>query len=122
MFPIAATTIMQLFAPPPQAAPPAAQANGSNPDAGAEVPLDLSKYYADADQIPEYARDEVAIATQAGLIVNYPDVRLLNPNQPISRGSTAALIYQVLENRGELEPLPDTSESLKYVVDPTIAP
>ncbi|WP_346427073.1 S-layer homology domain-containing protein [Leptolyngbya sp. BC1307] len=53
MFPIAATTIMQLFAPPPQAAPPAAQANGSNPDAGAEVPLDLSKYYADADQIPE---------------------------------------------------------------------
>ncbi len=122
MFPIAATTIMQLFAPPAQAAPPAAQANGSNPDAGAKVPLDLSKYYADADQIPEYARDEVAIATQAGLIVNYPDVRLLNPNQPISRGSTAALIYQVLENRGELEPLPNTSESLKYVVDPTIAP
>ena len=78
MFPIAATTLMQLFAPPAKAAPPAqavppsAQANGTNPDAGAQIPLDLSKYYADADQIPDYARDEIAIATKSGLIVNYP--------------------------------------------------
>ena len=119
MFPIASTTIMQLFAPPAQAAPPAAQANGSNPDAGAEVPLDLSKYYADADQIPEYARDEVAIATQAGLIVNYPDLNLLNPNQPITRGGTAALIYQALENQNKLGPLPEASQ---YVVDPASTP
>lgn len=123
MFPIASTTIMQLFAPPPaQAAPPAAQANGANPDAAAEVPLDLSEYYADADQIPEYARDEVAIATQSGLIVNYPDLRLLNPNQPISRGGTAALIYRALENQGRVEPLPETSETSQYTVDPTLAP
>lgn len=119
MFPIAATTVMQLFAPPAQAAPPSAQANGTNPDAGAAVPLDLSQYYADADQIPDYARDEVAIATEAGLIVNYPDPKLLNPNQPISRGETAALIYQVLENRGDLEPLPADSDLVKYIVKPT---
>ncbi len=119
MFPIAATTVMQLFAPPAQAVPPSAQADGTNPDSGAAVPLDLSQYYADADKIPDYARDEVAIATEAGLIVNYPDPKLLNPNQPISRGETAALIYQVLENRGELEPLPADSDLVKYIVKPT---
>lgn len=125
MFPIAATTVMQLFAPPAQAqpsnqaVPPSTQANGTNPDAGAAVPLDLSEYYADADQIPEYARDEVAIATEAGLIVNYPDPKMLNPNRPISRGETAALIHQVLENRGKLEPLPADASSVKYIVKPT---
>ncbi len=124
MFPLAATTVMQLFAPsaqaasPAQAAPPSAQADGTNPDAGAQVPLDLSEYYDDADQIPEYARDEVAIATESGLIVNYPDPNLLNPNQPITRGETASFIYQVLENRGELEPLPAGSDLSKYVVTP----
>lgn len=119
MFPLAATTIMQLFAPPAQAAPPSAQANGTNPDAGAQVPLDLSEYYADADQIPDYARDEVAIATESGLIVNYPDPNMFNPNQPISRAETAAIIYQVLENRGELEPLPASSNLTKYIAKPT---
>ena len=102
---------MQLFAPPAQAVPPSAQANSTNPDSGTAAPLDLSQYYADADTIPDYAQDEVAIATEAGLIVNYPDPKLFNPNQPISRGETAALIYQVLENRGELEPLPADSDS-----------
>lgn len=118
MFPLASTTVMQVFAPPAQAAPPSAQANGVNPDAGARVPLDLSEYYADADQIPDYARDEVAIATKSGLIVNYPDPNMFNPNQPISRGETAAIIYQVLENRGELEPLPASSDLTKYIVKP----
>lgn len=127
-FPIASTTIMALFAPPPaaasatQPAPPSAQATGTNPDAGANVPLDLSEYYADADQIPDYARDEVAIATQAGLIVNYPDPNFLNPNDPVSRAGTAALIYQVLERQGELTALPEDSPASKYVVKPSANP
>ncbi|NJL86518.1 MAG: S-layer homology domain-containing protein [Leptolyngbyaceae cyanobacterium SM1_1_3] len=113
--------MMQLFAPPAQAAPPAAQANAVNPDAEAEAQLELSEYYADADQIPEYARDEVALATQAGLIVNYPDPTLFNPNQPISRGGTAAIIYRALVHQNKVEPLPK-SEISKYIIDPAQAP
>lgn len=120
MFPLASTTVMQLFASPIQAVssaqPAAAQNSAVSPDAGAEVPLDLSDYYADADQIPDYARDEVALATQNGLIVNYPNVSLLNPNQPISRGGTAALVYQALVYQNSVEPLSETSDGSNYIV------
>ncbi|PZO42603.1 MAG: S-layer homology domain-containing protein [Shackletoniella antarctica] len=122
-FPLASTAIMQLFAPPAQAAgtdaaPVAAQANGTNPDAGATAAIDLSEYYTDAEQIPEYARDEIAAATQTGLIVNYPDPNVLNPNQPISRGGVAALVYQALVYQQESEPLSSTSGAYEYIANP----
>jgi len=46
-------------------------------------------YYTDAKQIPQYAVDDVA-ATKANIVVNYPNVRVLNPKDP--RGAAAALI------------------------------
>ncbi|NJO94218.1 MAG: S-layer homology domain-containing protein, partial [Hydrococcus sp. RM1_1_31] len=45
-----------------------------------------SNYYQDAAQIPQDAVDEVAIATQANIVVNYPDVKVLNPNQLLREG------------------------------------
>jgi hypothetical protein len=115
---------MQLFAPPALAAPaanpvpPAAQANDTNPDVGAAVGMDLSDHYTDADQIPDYARDEIAVATQTGIIVNYPNRDVLNPNVPISRGGVAALIHQALVYQNQLEPLPDSSAAREYITTP----
>lgn len=108
VFPLAVTTVMQLFAPPPmpraEASLPAGQTEPATTAASEQM---LNDYYADATQIPEAARDEVAIATQAGLIVNHPEPDRLNPNQPITRGSVAALIHQALVYQGQLEPLPE---------------
>ncbi|MGF1523275.1 MAG: S-layer homology domain-containing protein [Leptolyngbyaceae cyanobacterium] len=123
-FPLASTALMQLFAAPVQATPaaapvpPAAQANGSNPDSNATIGTDLSDYYTDADQIPDYARDEIAAATQTGIIVNYPNRDVLNPNEPISRGGVAALIHQALVYQNQLEPLPDSSTAREYITTP----
>lgn len=94
VFPLASTAIMQLFAPPAQAQVPPV-ADGS---------FDLDQYYVDADQIPAAAKDEVALATQAGIVVNYPEDRQFNPDEAISRSETAALVYRALVYKNELPP------------------
>jgi hypothetical protein len=52
--------------------------------------------YRDADSIPGYARGGVAAATQKELVVNYPNVEVLNPTREATRAEVAALIYQAL--------------------------
>jgi parallel beta-helix repeat protein len=52
--------------------------------------------YRDRAQIPSYATNAVAIATQKLLIVNYPQPDLLQPLREITRGEIAALLYQAL--------------------------
>src|SRR5919199_3122240 len=56
----------------------------------------LSLIYQDATEIPGYAMDEVAVATRAGLVVNYPNVKILNPNLAATRADVAVSIYQAL--------------------------
>ncbi|WP_084176504.1 S-layer homology domain-containing protein [[Limnothrix rosea] IAM M-220] len=71
-----------------------ALANGLNlPSAKIDESLN---YYLDADEIPDYARQAVAAATQANLIVNYPDPKILNPNDEATRAEAIALCYQAL--------------------------
>lgn len=65
----------------------------------------LEKFYQDADQIPRYAIDKVAAATTGGLVVNYPDARVLNPNQNATRAEVAAIIHQALVRSGKLQPI-----------------
>jgi hypothetical protein len=119
--PMAGTELMKVFAPPaPAAASP--QRVATVPDAtitqATTAPgINLSQYYADADQIPAEVQDEVALATRLGLVVNYPDVQRLNPMEPISRGSTAALVHQALVHQDRLEPLPENSAAAPYVVE-----
>jgi hypothetical protein len=119
-FPIAATQIMQIFAPPASATPTASAADvataASPANVSPETP-DLSQFYTDASEIPEYARDEVALATRLGLVVNYPEATVLNPTAPITRGSMAALIHQTLVYQNQLEPLPQDSPATSYVVE-----
>ncbi|MDZ8186190.1 MAG: family 10 glycosylhydrolase [Nostoc sp. ChiSLP02] len=56
----------------------------------------LGQIYQDAVQIPNYAKNQIAIATSAGLVVNYPNLKLLNPNLAATRADVAVIIYQAL--------------------------
>jgi hypothetical protein len=76
----------------------------------------VSNYYADAKKIPHYAVGNVAAATKANIVVNYPNQNILNPNQPATRGDVAAFIYQALVAQGKIEPLPSSVEASNYIV------
>lgn len=86
--------------------------------AGPAAPEYLQSYYQDAEQIPDYAIKNVAAATQEGMVVNYPNPTVLNPNDSLNRGAAAALIYQALVRQGKLQPLPENEEANQYVVVP----
>ena len=51
---------------------------------------------------------------QANIVVNYPNPRVLNPNELLSRGSATALIHQALVNQGQIEPLQDQN-GVRYI-------
>jgi hypothetical protein len=76
----------------------------------------LSTYYTDADAIPEYAIAPVTAATQANLVVNYPNVQQLNPDAPLTRAEAAAHIYQALVQSGQAEPLASNRTASSYIV------
>jgi parallel beta-helix repeat protein len=52
--------------------------------------------YDDRSDIPDYAKDEVATATTKDMVVNYPKLKQLNPNQDATRAEVAAMVYQAL--------------------------
>ncbi|MGC1310210.1 MAG: S-layer homology domain-containing protein [Phormidesmis sp.] len=54
--------------------------------------------YSDRAQIPSYAIEPVAAATEHGLVVSYPDPYALRPLEPITRAETTTLVHQALVN------------------------
>ncbi|MCU0548557.1 MAG: S-layer homology domain-containing protein [Leptolyngbya sp. Prado105] len=52
--------------------------------------------YSDRAQIPSFATDRIATATQQRLVVNYPNVSQLRPLQEITRAEVTTFIYQAL--------------------------
>lgn len=58
--------------------------------------------FADASAIPGYAQTGIAAATERRLVVNYPSVQLLNPNQLASRAEVSAFLCQALTGTGQL--------------------
>lgn len=68
----------------------------------AAQPGDLFSRYRDAAAIPNWAVPQIAAANRAGLIVNYPDPMLLEPNRAATRAEVAAFTYQAMVNRGSL--------------------
>lgn len=52
--------------------------------------------YRDRALIPSYATTAIATATFRQMVVNYPDVGLLEPMRDTTRGEVAAFIYQAL--------------------------
>jgi len=79
----------------------------------------LDTYYTDAGTIPNYALDDVAAATEANVVVNYPNVRVLNPLTPLTRAEAAALLYQALVRLGQVQPLPANVTAANYIVGGT---
>ena len=68
-------------------------------------PAQVVQTYQDAAEIPNYATEKVATATASGLVVNYPEQNVLNPNTNATRAEVAAFIHQALVNAGKLEPV-----------------
>ncbi|HEY9867427.1 MAG TPA: S-layer homology domain-containing protein [Candidatus Obscuribacterales bacterium] len=59
-------------------------------------PQQLTRLFDDAADIPEYGKQAIATATENWLVVNYPNVRRLNPNKPATRAEVATLICQAI--------------------------
>lgn len=85
-----------------------------------DPPTDVSNSlnaYRDASSIPDYAKNGVAAATQKRLVVNYPSVSYLNPNDVATRADVAAFVYQALVSQERMSALPTGSSALAYVVN-----
>ncbi|NJL63783.1 MAG: DUF1565 domain-containing protein [Methylacidiphilales bacterium] len=52
--------------------------------------------YRDRNLIPQSARAAVTSATIQNIVVNYPDIQQIQPNQDATRGEVAAMVYQAL--------------------------
>ncbi|MBS0018575.1 MAG: S-layer homology domain-containing protein [Arthrospira sp. SH-MAG29] len=64
-------------------------------------PEQLGDVFLDSATIPDYAKEAIAAATENWLVVNYPNVRQLQPNRPATRADIATFICQAITNFGE---------------------
>jgi uncharacterized surface protein with fasciclin (FAS1) repeats len=76
----------------------------------------LNTYYTDASSIPDYAVNSVASATQSNIVVNYPEVKQLNPQRTLTRAEAAAILYQALVKQGQLQPIASNLPAASYIV------
>lgn len=86
--------------------------SGLNYSPTRETNKTLKVSFADANAIPAYARNRIAAATEKRLVVNYPNVKLLNPNKKATRAEVAAFLCQALVNFSEASVIPK-----QYIVD-----
>lgn len=116
VFPLATTALMQPLLPIISQRQQPKPNNTGTGQTSAKIPADnyLNLYYDDANQIPQALVNSVAATTQADVVVNHPEPRLLNPNQPLKRSAAAAMIYRALVYQGKLEPLPNNTQATKY--------
>ncbi|MTJ46380.1 DUF3370 family protein [Dolichospermum sp. UHCC 0259] len=56
----------------------------------------LQRYFEDANLIPNYAQNSIAAGTINSIVVNYPDVKKLKPQNTATRGEVAALMCRAL--------------------------
>jgi hypothetical protein len=66
----------------------------------------LPTLFEDADEIPEAAQAAITAATENWLVVNYPNVKQLNPNAVATRAEVAAMICQALEKTQQIGLIP----------------
>lgn len=85
---------------------------GLEPSQDAEQIL---QQFNDSEGIPDWAKQQVAAATEAGLVVNPPDTSpdALSPEKSATRAEVAAMIHQALVQSGKLQPV----ES-EYIINP----
>ncbi len=63
----------------------------------------LAQIYEDAANIPSYAINSIAIASGNGLVVNYPNIKVLNGQTGATRGDVAVMMYQALVYLGRVQ-------------------
>ncbi len=73
-----------------------ALASGLNFYSTKVVSTGLNTAFDDANKIPNYARSKIAAVTERQLVVNYPNVSLLRPNELANRAEVAAFFCQAL--------------------------
>ena len=83
-----------------------ALASGLNYSPTQSVTTTLNANFADANTIPSYADNGIAAATEKRLVVDYPDVKYLNPNQLASRSEVSAFLCQALAGSGQASVIP----------------
>jgi parallel beta-helix repeat protein len=62
----------------------------------AGVTRDNLGLYSDINTVPSSARAAVATATANNVVVNYPNIKQIQPNREATRGEVAAMVYQAL--------------------------
>jgi hypothetical protein len=77
------------------------------------APAEVLQLFQDRVEVPTYAVGRIAAATQANLVVNYPNRDRLNPTQTMTRADAAALVYQMLVQQGKAAPI-----NSPYLVQP----
>jgi hypothetical protein len=111
IMPLAFTTLMQ---PLLISKAPAVVANAINLNRPAS--FIITNTYADANNIPQYAVGDVAAATKANIVVNYPNPKVLNPSKPATIGEITALVYQTLVSQGKIESISTNLPANQYIV------
>lgn len=81
------------------------------------VPTVLNTAFDDANKIPDYARSKIAAATEKRLVVNYPNVNLLQSEQVASRAEVAAFLCQALAGSNQASLVPS-----QYIAGIAITP
>ncbi|MEA5505102.1 family 10 glycosylhydrolase [Halotia wernerae UHCC 0503] len=76
----------------------------------------LPQIYQDAAKIANYGKNQAAIATRAGLVASYPNLKLLNPTVAATRADVAVMVYQALVYLGDAQKI----ASVYLVVPPGI--
>ncbi|MBD2461759.1 N-acetylmuramoyl-L-alanine amidase [Oscillatoria sp. FACHB-1407] len=72
--------------------------------------------YSDRAQVPSYAINAVATATQRRMVVNHPRIDQLEPMVDITRAEVVAMIYQALVAVGQVRAIPSP-----YIVQPDVS-
>ncbi|MGB2925477.1 MAG: S-layer homology domain-containing protein [Limnothrix sp.] len=60
----------------------------------------IPQYYEDANLLPKFAYPAIAAATEQQLVVNYPNVKQLQPKQWASRAEVASFLCRALKTTG----------------------
>jgi hypothetical protein len=79
-------------------------AKGMKLKAASNVDAVLSKF-ADAKDMPVWAKDKMAAAIESGLVVKDDNATKLQPTKVTTRGEAAALIYEALVKDGKIKPI-----------------
>jgi hypothetical protein len=78
-----------------------------------DKPEEVVTMFKDSAQIPQWAVPATGTAAESNIVVNYPSLDQLKPDQPTTRAEVAALIYQALVASGKVEQIPS-----QYIVKP----